>query len=63
MMWYVLKNTETGRYVAPPGRSHSYTQSLRAARKFRDLAAAVADACGNEVALPLDGELDRQGVE
>ena len=60
-MWYVLKNIETGRYVAPPGRSHSYTQSLRSARKFRDMGAATAEACGNEVAILLDDELDRQG--
>lgn len=62
-MWYVLKNIDTGRYVAPPGLKHSYTQSLRVARKFRDIGSATANACGNEVALPLDGEIDRHGHE
>lgn len=60
-MWYVLKNIDTGRYVAPPGRSHSYTQSLRAARKFRDLGTATANVCGNEVAIELDSEIERHG--
>lgn len=59
-MYYVLKNTDTGRYVAPPGRSHSYTQSLRSARKFRGIDHAVANACGNEVAIPLDQEVNHE---
>ncbi len=52
-MW-VLKNTDTGRYVAPPGRSHSYTQSLMSARKFKDRDAAMCEACGNETAIDLE---------
>lgn len=55
-MRYILKNQDTGRYVVPAGQSHSYTQSLRSARKFRDLGEATSNACGNEVAIPLDDE-------
>jgi hypothetical protein len=45
---YVLKRNEDGAYVAQPGSASSYTNNIRAARKFPTREAAQADACGNE---------------
>lgn len=56
-MAYVLKRHEDGAYVRPPGSRSSYTPSLQHARKFPSRAAAEAEACGNESAVPIEGEL------
>lgn len=50
-MSYVLKNNETGKFVAPAGSDKSYTPSLRKARRFETRESAIADACGNETAV------------
>lgn len=49
-MFYVLKRTDGrgGYYVAEPGQAKAYTTSLTRARRFETVAAAQADACGNE---------------
>ena len=51
---YVIKNIDTGRFVAPQGSILSYTINLQNARKYSSLAAANADKCGNEIVLTLE---------
>jgi len=53
-MTYVLRRHEDGKYVAPPGSPKSYVTDLRKARRFPTRAAAEADACGNETAIPYE---------
>ncbi len=43
-MVYVIQRTD-GKYVAPPGREHSYTSKLQHARKFASREAAERDLC------------------
>jgi hypothetical protein len=42
---YVLKHTETGKYVAPPGRDKSYTDRLEEARVFTTQRQAEKNRC------------------
>lgn len=42
---FVIKSTEGRGYVALPGSRHSYTRSLKLARKFETREAALRDAC------------------
>ena len=48
-MLYVIKNLDTGKYVARRGLGHSYTVKLNEVRLFINRAAAQAECCGNEV--------------
>jgi hypothetical protein len=48
-MPYVIKNLDTGRYVARRGLDRSYTVKLKEVRLFINRAAAQAECCGNEV--------------
>lgn len=57
---YVLIRNEDGKYVAPPGREHSYTSKLEKARIFPTKDAAEADKCGNERAVPVSSLLESQ---
>ncbi len=51
---YVIRNTDTGRFVAPPGSEFSYTKTLEAARTFPTRAAAEDEVCfDNEVIIPV----------
>lgn len=52
---YVIK---CGRkYVAMPGSKHSYTTSLRNARKFSSREEAQGNACGNERVVAAEDEI------
>lgn len=42
---FILRNTKTGRYVAPPGSVHSYTSYLENARVFRTPEDAEKERC------------------
>lgn len=42
---FVLQNTETGKFVAPPGQDKSYTADLTAARVFATREAAERERC------------------
>jgi hypothetical protein len=53
-MRYVIKNQETGKYVAKPGSKHSYTETLENARVYPDAESAFANKCGNEIAIPIE---------
>lgn len=54
-MAFVLKRVDQGGgYVAPPGSAKSYVRDAFEARRFPTRAAALAEACGNEVALDLN---------
>lgn len=54
-MTWVLKNTESGRFVARSGAPGSYTVFLQFARTWPDRAAAERERCpGNEVALTVE---------
>ena len=44
---------EDGKFVAPSGSEHSYTDKLQKARIFPDRNAAMREKCGNESAQPL----------
>ncbi|WP_454287216.1 hypothetical protein [Rhizobium arsenicireducens] len=48
MTQFVIWNTTKNRYVAPPGRESSFTNSIRTARKFPTRKAAESECCGNE---------------
>ena len=50
---YVIRNNDTGRYVAQPGSQSSYTNKVANARRFPTKEAAQADACGNETVIPM----------
>lgn len=52
MIW-VIRNIDTGKYVAPAGSKNSYTTDILAARRFPSRDAALADCCGNEVPVNL----------
>jgi hypothetical protein len=55
---WVIRNTETGRYVARSGSEHSYTKDPRRIRIFPSKAAAEAELCvENEIAIPCPAEL------
>ena len=45
---YVLKNNETGMYVARSGSAKAYTNDRSQARVFASKEEALAEACGNE---------------
>lgn len=51
MQWVLIRN-ENGMYVTKPGGHNSYTKSLKHAQRFPTKEAALADACGNERAIP-----------
>ena len=54
-MPYVLRNTDTGKYVAHPGSAHSYVVRLEEARQYPTREAAQQDACvDNERVLSLE---------
>jgi hypothetical protein len=44
-MHYVIKNIETGKYVARPGLEHSYTKKPHEIRVFKTRVAAEAELC------------------
>jgi len=48
-MLYVIKNLDTGKYVARLGLCHSYTVKLNEIRLFIDKKAAQQERCGNEI--------------
>ena len=48
-MLFVIKNLDTGKYVAWHGLSRSYTVKLKEVRLFINRAAAQAECCRNEV--------------
>ena len=48
-MLFVVKNLDTGKYVARHGLSHSYTVKLKEVRLFINRAAAQSQCCGNEI--------------
>jgi hypothetical protein len=52
-MKYILKNIDTGKYVASAGSDNTYTSHQKDARVYRSEAAALEDACGNERAIPI----------
>lgn len=56
---FLIKRTDQGGgYVARPGAEHSYTKSLRQARRFDTREAAERDRCpGNEVVTTIDAEM------
>jgi hypothetical protein len=58
---YVLKNSETGRYVADMSKSRtgsSYTPDIRKAKQYPSRAAAEGDCCpGNEYAVRVSDEM------
>lgn len=57
---YVIRNADTGKYVAVQGMEHSYTSRLEHARVFRTREAAELDRCPeNEVVLGLEQVLQR----
>ena len=45
---YVLKNNDTGMYVARAGSYRSYTNNRSMARIFASKEKAIAKCCGNE---------------
>lgn len=45
---YVLKNDETGKFVAPLGRPRSYVSNILDARYFSSREKAEYERCGNE---------------
>ena len=51
MAEFVIRNNETGKYVAPAGSEKSYTGKLERARFFKTFDEARAEACGNEIVL------------
>jgi hypothetical protein len=53
-MKYILKNIDTGKYVAPAGSDNSYTPHQKDARVYKSEAAALEEACGNEQAIPIN---------
>ena len=57
---YVLKNTETGKYVAKPGLKSSYTMYLKSMELFSTRESAIANSCKeNEVPVPLESLLPK----
>jgi len=44
---------EDGKFVAPSGSEHSYTDRLQSARLFKSEEEARRDKCGNERLVPL----------
>lgn len=52
-MAYVIQRNEDGKYVAPPGREHSYTNKLQNARVFNAREDAERERCGNETIVPV----------
>jgi hypothetical protein len=44
-MPFIIKNTETGKYVARAGSQHSYTRKLEDARLYPTIESARADRC------------------
>ena len=53
-MHYLIRNTETGKYVARMGLEHSYTARHDELRIYPSHEAAEADRCpGNEVVEPI----------
>ena len=53
MQGYVIRNRDTGRYVAFPGENSSYTTNILNARRFATRELAQREACGNEHVLNL----------
>lgn len=45
---YVIRNDDTGRWVAPPGQAHSYTTDILAAHVYATTTEALIDKCPNE---------------
>lgn len=50
---FIIQRNEDGKYVALPGRKHSYTNRLQEARVFHSMSEAKREKCGNETILPL----------
>ncbi len=48
-MLFVIKNLDTGKYVARHGLSRIYTVKLKQVRLFINRIAAQSQCCGNEV--------------
>jgi hypothetical protein len=58
------KETKRGRYVAPPGQEHSYTDKLEKARVFTVEKHARQNCCENETVVPLESVLEGlEGLE
>ena len=53
-MGYVLKNIDTGKFVAPPGSLKSYTADALKAQRFRTRETAENHRCGNERIIDFD---------
>jgi len=49
---FVIKNMNTGRFVARPGSEYSYTILSTQARMFRTKEEAQEHCCGNEKVIP-----------
>ena len=58
-MSFVLKRTEDGKFVAPPGQHNSYTSNLRKAQTWATKQQALSNACGNEYAATIESQLNR----
>jgi hypothetical protein len=54
MSGYVIKNADTGKFVAQRGSDRSYTGNLQHVRVFRSRGDAENDKCGNETIVPLE---------
>ena len=55
---FVIKNTDTGKYVSRPGSERSYTTKLELARVYQTPSAADADRCtGNERVVSVASQL------
>lgn len=59
MLIYLVKRIDQGGgYLTRPGSEHSYSKSLRAARRFPTYEAAKAACCENERVTTLEKELE-----
>jgi hypothetical protein len=47
-MPYLIRNVDTGKFVASPGLTDSYTHDILQARQYPSILAASNDKCGNE---------------
>lgn len=59
---FVIRHSETGRYVAIPGSRHSYTNRLESARVFRDKENAEKERCVENETIVRVSNLFESGV-
>lgn len=58
-MFYVIKRTDQGGgYVSKPGRSSSYTNTVKNMQKFPTEEAASKTCCENEIPVPIEHVID-----